>query len=221
MQHVSLANTEILKTVGMTLNGDSVLDNDIHWAAVASSLNLTPKQQADSIILHDLYMRWTTRINAERHQYSCQLSVAMEATKYADTFRGIAYTGVEDGQQTNDVELMQKLHRTVVQDRWVCDIVGLLELSVALCLLTWFRSRGSELGHQSIKGTDGAIRQPLGRGLFLDPSRSAVFCPFSVQLLLPIIILTFPSERCRLRGCNPRLYIHRRDDCSTLTIELR
>lgn len=123
-QHVSLANTEILKTVGMTLNGDSVLDNDLHWAAVASSLNLTPKQQADSIILHDLYMRWTTRINAERHQFSCQLSVAMEATKYANTFRGIAYDGGEDGQQANDVELMQKLHRTVVQDRWVSEKDG-------------------------------------------------------------------------------------------------
>lgn len=121
---MSLANTEILKTVGMTLNGDSVLDNDLHWAAVASSLNLTPKQQADSIILHDLYMRWTTRINAERHQYSCQLSVAMEATKYANTFRGIAYDGGEDGQQVNDVELMQKLHRTVVQDRWVSEKDG-------------------------------------------------------------------------------------------------
>ncbi|MEW5317787.1 MAG: hypothetical protein WDW38_009056 [Sanguina aurantia] len=133
VQHVSLANTEILKTVGMTLNGDSVMDNDVHWAAVASSLNLTPRQQADSIILHDLYMRWTSRINAERHQYSCQLSVAMEATKYADTFRGIAYDGGEDGQQANDVELMQKLHRTVVQDRWVAERRGSAKRSPLSC----------------------------------------------------------------------------------------
>lgn len=114
-QHVSLANTEILKTVGMTLSADNPENSDTHWAAVAISLNLSPKQQADSIILHDLYMRWTGRINAERHQCSCLLSAAMEASSKSHER---AYSGSNQGYQPNDAELMEKMHKTVVQDRW-------------------------------------------------------------------------------------------------------